>query len=368
MLLFRYIFSRWILFFCLFLALFALLLLLSRFQEIARFIALSDTSSAIALFAFYHIPFFLPLAFPIAACIASFLLFQRLAKNSEFLAMRTSGLSLKKILSPLFYISLLLTLLHFFLSAEIAPRCGKKTKELLYSATSTNPLVLLQRQDLIKLKETYLTLSVQGEKAQDFFFVTKSPTTHRLNLLHIPTLELLDDELVASNATLISHLPEGKEFLETHKRISLSAPLLSLALKKHRPRLELPLLNFKMLLLRSQENGKEHLSARLEILRRIALSLAIFPFTLLGALLGAEHRASSSRKNLWIALATLLFFLFSYLGVRELKGNFACAIALALSPHLLMLYLSTKRSLFLSRGQEPIPVMSLCRFSRWSQR
>ena len=62
-----------------------------RFKDIARFAALSADGVKTGLFVLYQFPHILPIAIPISALIASFLLFQRLSKTYELTALRASG-------------------------------------------------------------------------------------------------------------------------------------------------------------------------------------------------------------------------------------------------------------------------------------
>ncbi|HLB53010.1 MAG TPA: LptF/LptG family permease, partial [Chlamydiales bacterium] len=290
------------------------------------------------------IPFILPVAIPISSLFASFLLFRSLSHRHELTALRTSGMSLTSLLAPLLSAALFATCAHFAICSEIAPWFGNKTKRLLYHETSSNPILLLQRQNLIKLKDTYVTLAVKenGAHADEFLLISRNKKNKRLNLLSAKKLTVSEDLLLASNMAFASHLPaKNKEsfdslLIENQKNTSMNASLLSLALKKHRPKADSGLLNVKMLILRALEKGKEGRGGKIEILRRTSLTLSIVPLTLIGALFGIEGRRTRSQKGLWISLLLLLFLLFSYLAVKELRHSVAFASLFAFAPHLVM--------------------------------
>src|SRR5579863_9043123 len=77
-------------------------LIVLRFQEIARFATSGAAKLKILLFTLLQIPYILPIAIPVSCLIAAMLLFQRLSHTQELTALRTSGFGLKTISTPLF--------------------------------------------------------------------------------------------------------------------------------------------------------------------------------------------------------------------------------------------------------------------------
>jgi lipopolysaccharide export system permease protein len=163
---------------------FIAILIVSRFKEIAKFMALSGDLAKTGLFALYQIPPILPLAIPCSALVSSALLLQNMSQSQELTTMRASGFSLKKTIAPLIGASFFLSLVSFLFSATISPACTEASKEFFYKKTSKNPLILLQRQNLIKMKTSYLKMRVEKEGAElhDFMLITPLSSTERLIL------------------------------------------------------------------------------------------------------------------------------------------------------------------------------------------
>lgn len=337
---------------------FLTVLLVSRFKEIARFAALSSDSLKTALFVVYQFPLILPMAIPISALIASLLLFQRLSRTFELTALRASGLSLRSILAPLLFTSILISLLNFSITAEISPFCRRESKTLLYRETSENPLLLLQRQQLVKIKHAYLNMKVkdEGKIAKDMILIAHNESNQRLSLFSARQLRIEGEELLGSDVAIISHLHSEKEdsfdplIIENQASMSTEAPVLSAALKKNRPRLEANALSLKMLQIRAKEPGKQAKAARVEMLRRLSLSLAVFSFTLLGCAFGIENGRTPSKKGLFVSLLFTLAVLVSYLLGKELKNYPAIATLFFLFPHALIWTASTLKLRRISRG------------------
>lgn len=354
--LWRYALQSYLRVFFLSVCTFITVLIVARFKEIARFTALSGDCLQTGLFVVYQVPAILPTAIPLSALIASLLLFQRLSRTCELTALRASGLSLRSILLPLLLCSLLLSIFNFSICAQIAPFCRREGKALFYHETSQNPLLLLQRHKFAKIKHAYLNMNVKDEETtKDLVLIAHNENNERLHLLLAKKLRMAGEELLGGDLSIISYLNAETGFdpliIENQTSMSTAAPLLSTALKKNRPRLDMNGLDLKMLRIRSQENGKKAKPARVEILRRISLSMATFSFTLLGCAFGIEEGRNPSRKNLFFALLLTLTVLMSYLFGKGLKEHLTIGAIAFLSPHPFIWFCSYLRLRSISRGR-----------------
>lgn len=322
---------------------FVIILLVSRFKEIARFAALSANMPKTWLFVAYQVPLILPFAIPFSALIASLLLFQNLSKSHELTAIRASGVRLNTILAPILLFSVFLSLCNFIVCGDVAPFCRRASKELIYNETSTNPLLLLQRQNLVKMKESFIKMNVDhdGKSAKDLFLITHNPSNDRLSLLNARALHMTESELVGTDVAAITHLHSENDFdtliLENQAWMSTDASALSSSIKKNRPRLETSSLEFPLLRLHSKKK------AFVEILRRITLSIAVFSFTILGCCYGIEQGRSLSKKNLFTAVSLALAFMVSYLLGKELKSPLL-TLMIFLIPHPILWIASIRKA------------------------
>lgn len=129
--------------------------------------------------------------------------------------------------------------------------------------------------------------------------------------------------------------------------MSTSAPAVSTVLKKNRPRLEKGALDLKMLRLQTMKGKKNARTSKIEIFRRLSLSLSVITFTLIGCAFGIEEGRNPSKKNLVAALLLALFALLSYLLGKELKSF---AIYAFLLPHVFILFACALRLRKIARG------------------
>lgn len=298
----------------------------------ARFTALTGDFAKTGLFIVYQIPSILPIAIPISALITSFLLFQQMSRTQELTAFRAAGLSLGKILTPLLFLSTLLSLFNFSICASVSPYCRREGKKLIFEETSQNPLVLLQRQKLINLQNGWLDVTVENETtAKDLLLIAQGSKSERLGLIAARDLSMKENDLLGKDLAIVSFIPteEGDTLvIENQNGMSTAGPFLSSLLKKNRPNLDWNAFDFKMLYLQ-----KELRSAEIEMLRRLSLAFAVFSFTLLGCAFGIEEGRNPKRTNLFFALSLMLLVLLSYFLGKGLKSfPYLSAIAL-LGPH-----------------------------------
>ena len=86
----------------------------------------------------------LPFAFPLAMLMASVMTFGSLGENYELVAMKSSGISLIRIMKPLIVFSILITIVAFYFANNILPVTNLRFTTLLYSVREQRPELVLQ--------------------------------------------------------------------------------------------------------------------------------------------------------------------------------------------------------------------------------
>jgi lipopolysaccharide export system permease protein len=84
------------------------------------------------------------LALPLAVLLSSIMTFGGLAEHYELVAMKSSGLSLFKIMRPLIVFIVLLSLGAFYFNNQLSPKANLKFKSLLWDVTHTKPSLELK--------------------------------------------------------------------------------------------------------------------------------------------------------------------------------------------------------------------------------
>jgi len=350
-LLWRYLLFSYLRIFFLSVFSFVGLLFVLRCKDIARFACLSGEVKKTWLFIVYQFPHILPVAIPISALIASFLLMHTFSQHQEFNACRTSGVSPSFLLKPVLHIAFFFALCNFAISAEVAPYCRRETKTLLFREKGINPLILLQRPELAKIKNTYL------EWQQNVIGITYNAYHKRLQLFTAETLSVEGEELRGKHLSLLSHIPhqEGEDFdetfLENLETMTTSASQCSLMLKQKRPVLEPTTFSLKHLLVQRKLFVQKAPILLIEILRRFSQSASVWTLSLLGCAFGIQTQRKKSVSSLLQMVGLTLFIFTSYFLGKSLKSfPLAAFLALAL-PHPILWLISYRRLALLSKGK-----------------
>ncbi len=86
----------------------------------------------------------LPYAFPLAMLLASIMTMGALGENYELVAIKSSGISLFRIMRPLIVIAVLITITAFYFANNILPHTNLRFTTLLYSVKEQRPELVLQ--------------------------------------------------------------------------------------------------------------------------------------------------------------------------------------------------------------------------------
>ncbi len=119
----------------------------------------------IAELLFYTSANLVPLALPLAILVSSIMTFGNLAEHFELTAAKASGISLQRIMFPLFITAFLISGLAFFFSNNILPFTNLKMGSLLYDIRQQKPALSIREGVFYNGIEGY-SIKV-GEKDQD---------------------------------------------------------------------------------------------------------------------------------------------------------------------------------------------------------
>lgn len=343
---------------------FVSVLLVTRFQEIAKFAAASMSLKSVALFIMYQIPYILPLAVPISCLIASMLLFQKLSHSHELTAFRSCGMGLTAIVYPLILAGTILSFANFTVSSEIAPYCRGLSSQLVHELVAKNPLVMIQKDTVIKLRGAYGDMKSlkEGEKAKDVLLITKNKSEGRLGLMTAKELSIKGELLYGKDVSFISsvdphqqsgydHLIVENQHTMNTKASSLSEHIQTAGWLKKSEYLPLKLLIAKKLI---EQKGyiETNRYAIVEIAKRITLGLAAFTFTMIGVSFGVEIGRQRRKKGTMYALALAAFFMICFVSTKSLKNLPTAAVLAYLLPHPIILLFCLRNMRKVSKGLE----------------
>lgn len=328
------------------------MLLVLRFQDIARFAAAGTSGIYVFLFALLQIPYILPIAIPVSCLIAAILLFQRLSHSHELTAFRACGISLRSIATPLLFAGGVLALINATITCEIAPKSRLMAKGLIYQVAASNPLLLFQKNSPIKFKNAYVDIhSLQtGKAAEDVVFAIQNTSTNQLMLMVAKELFLKGDLLKGKQVTLISsadphHDERGFNHLiiENQSAMDTKAVYLSQYTQSADWDETYEYRSLRQILTeeKAREIRKPHAQmnkkASLEFSRRASLAIAAFTFTWIGIGCGLQLSRNRSKQGIICAILSATFYMVCFIGAKSFRHQPSFAIGLYLLPHPLLI-------------------------------
>lgn len=357
----RYLYKQFFKVFLLTTISFIFILLVTRLKEIARFIALSPNIGYVFSFIVNIVPYILPIAIPIACLLSSMVLFQKLSQSHELTALRCAGYSLYSLIFPILSVSLLLSLLNFYIVSELTSHSQIFSRKMINELITTNPFYLLENRNKLKKKDFYVDMNIEdrGKSAKNLFIITPDKENKQLNLMAISELQINGDELYAPSINVVSMLeskdPDSYDHLiienenniktsasdltkimhKTHLHLQphhLTMPFLKISLREKKNRLLLALENKD--LKEIKKNQLEISDYYSEIARRISIGLSALTFTMIGIGFSVEIGRNKKKKNLILMTGLTIFGLVCFFVGKIFHTHFYLAAFVYFIPHI----------------------------------
>lgn len=133
--------------------------------------------SAVGQVFLYYIPLLLAYTLPISCLTTVILTFGRLSADNEILAMRASGIYLRRIISPLIVIGLILSAAMFLINDRIIPNAYNEQLRLLKNTGFQNPSALLEAGTFINAFDGYIIFiyKIDGNKMHNIRIYQPQP-------------------------------------------------------------------------------------------------------------------------------------------------------------------------------------------------
>ncbi|MBI2996778.1 MAG: LptF/LptG family permease [Candidatus Melainabacteria bacterium] len=268
-----------------------------------------------------HMPEILVITIPIGVLWGTFLVFSRLNNDSEIIALRTSGISLIKILRPVILFGLLTSFISFGINELIVPISGPLARKLEIYSVYKNPFsssqknfTYLEKSSKKKLKRIFYAAYYDADKNLLRNIVILDFTREGIAQIHSAkqakwTPQKGGWELYKGT----SHIISKNEFLSRVSSFDvLFIPSTSTPAKLIRELSKPGEMNFLKLhsFLELQRDSTVHTDdfneAEVILHRKFAQPLACLLIALIGAPLGILPRRSNSSWN-YIILAIIIF-------------------------------------------------------------
>ena len=173
----------------------------------------------IAELLFYTSANLVPLALPLAILVSSIMTFGNLAEHFEITAAKASGISLQRLMRPLFVMAVTISILAFVFSNNVLPYTNLKMGSLLYDIRQQKPALAIREGVFYSGIEGY-SLKV-GKKDSDgktihnvmIYDHTQNTGNHKVILADGGSMNTSPD-----NGFLIVNLKDGSSYEEKNNR------------------------------------------------------------------------------------------------------------------------------------------------------
>jgi len=140
-----YVLSECVIPFLVALAMLTSVFILGNLVQLAHMVINKGVSLAMVTKIFIlYIPVLLGYTLPIACLVGIILAFSRLSADNEILAIRASGIHLRRILFPLVWIGMIFSLVAFILNDQIIPYAHHEQRKMIKNLSVKNPTALLE--------------------------------------------------------------------------------------------------------------------------------------------------------------------------------------------------------------------------------
>jgi lipopolysaccharide export system permease protein len=156
-----------------------------------------------------------PLALPLAILLSSIMTFGNLGEHYELVALKSSGISLQRIMSPLIFTTVLICILAFYFSNNVLPYANLKMGALLYDVQEQKPALNIKEGIFYYGIDDYV-IKV-GKKDKDGITVHDVMIydhTDRMGNINLTIAEGGTMQMTADKRYLIFTLNNGTNYLE----------------------------------------------------------------------------------------------------------------------------------------------------------
>jgi len=301
------------------LAFIVIFVIVNLIEKLDDFIDNKVPGLIVAEFYLYSLPYIVILTLPVATLIASLFSMGSLAKANEIVAMKSSGLSLYRILVPLLAVGFCLSIAAIFFSEYVLPPASENREVL------TDEYLEKQRERWRKrINKVYLRDS-RGRIISMRYYRTVEKTGHVVRVSEMDGQKLIsridarsiewEDSLWVLHEGYIRHFRDEVEEVKTFDRLVLRDTNLrpdDFAKILRRPE-EMSFRDLQVFINEIRRSGGDPAKWLVDLHLKIAIPFANFIIILFGAPLSSRKRRGSAATGFGISLAIV----FVYFGITK---------------------------------------------------
>ncbi|MGD2186865.1 MAG: LPS export ABC transporter permease LptF [Desulfobacterales bacterium] len=318
----RYIFKEFLAPFTVNVLFFTFIFLMAELIEITNWIVNYNINlTTVLLMIFYQIPFLLIFVLPISVMITVLLTFMRLSSENEILAIKTGGISIYALLTPVFVFCFIGFVLTLFMSTYGQPIGRSALRELKREIVSSNMTIGLKERtfnDSIGDFVIYVNKIDSKDKMLIDVFIEDKRQPNRVNTVVAPRGKIFNDSqhtvarLRLFNGTIHQTNLKDKAAHSIHfDRYDISLPMKKsgshIDAKPKRPK-EMSTRDLARFVNRSNAEHDRYFRALVEFHRRFALPIGCFALGLLAVPMGVQSKSAKRSFGLFLGLFLYLLY------------------------------------------------------------
>jgi len=299
-----------------------LYIIVDLFEKIDRFIDKKISLLILLRYYLYQVPYIAILTLPVAVLLATLFAVGLLARHNELVAMKSSGLSLYRILSPLFSLGLLISLLALICGELVIPPMNRLKASLERKEIEKRPPIdFSQRHNLYycgtKGRMYYIKFFDGREnRMRDLVIYEFTPQSTLLKRIDAQQAIWLGNHWVFQNGVLRQFEENGEERPPLHFD-KLELPDLEETpadfTKQEKDPEEMGFFELREYIGRIKRSGGESTREMVDLFLKISFPFANFIILLFGASLSSYVR----RSGTFFGVGVSLFICFLYWGFLQ---------------------------------------------------
>ena len=192
------------------------LLLQFLFKQLDKIIGKGLETMVILELLWYIAATLVPMALPLAILLASIMTLGNFGERYELVAMKSSGISLWRILRPLIIYTTLISGFAFFFSNNYIPIATKKMRTILYEINTKKPTINIRPNEYFSDIDNYVirvgAKDSKGENLSDIMIFDHSKDMGNISTTYAKRGQMFSQD---NGNTLVFHLYDGYSFDES---------------------------------------------------------------------------------------------------------------------------------------------------------
>jgi lipopolysaccharide export system permease protein len=290
----------------------------------------------------YLVPYLFSFILPVATLTGVLLSIGRLSSDNELIAIRASGISLFRVMTPLLIVGLIISLFCILLNNEIIPSSHYRSRQVMIEMGTQNPAAALEAGTFITAFDKFILFiyQIDGQKFNNIRIYepqgeNKPPRTiiaRRGEFILLPDKKVLKLKLIDGTSDEIN--PENPE---SFFKLNFKTYFMNIDFKKETKKVDKKAKGMTFGELQQQiadfkAKGIDTTPLLTEIYKRHALSVSCLIFVLIGAPFAMITRRREKSINFGFAFLIVVLYYLMLIGFQTLaiEGKVPPGIAMNL--------------------------------------